>query len=309
VDLKQLRAFMTIADTGNVTRAAALLNLVQPAVTRQLRLLEEDIGVALFQRERHGMVLTAAGKAFLVHARRALLELDRARAEMGGADRIAGLVTVGLLPSTGDIISSPLVGSVASAYPGIRLRITTGYAGDLQQWLETGDIDIAILYAVEREPHIQTTPLLEEPLWVVGPVAAKLSRRKPISLASLSDKPLILPSGPRDIRTLVDHACTTANVRLTIVAETNAMTIQKSLVLGGHGLTILPPIAFADELASKRLTAAPLVDPRITRTIAIALPANRSAGQHVRRVVDLVVQCAKTSVFAKKWLEASWIAK
>jgi DNA-binding transcriptional LysR family regulator len=189
------------------------------------------------------------------------------------------------------------------------MRIAMGYAGDLQQWLETGDIDAAVLYGVEREPQLETTPLLEEPLWVVGPRSAKLTRGRPVSLAGLRGKPMILPSGPRGIRTLVDHACAMANVELTIVAETNAMNIQKSLVLGGHGLTILPPIAFAEELVGKRLSAAPLVDPRITRTIAVALPINRSVGQHVRRTVELLVQCARTAVQRKQWLEASWIAE
>ena len=93
MDLKQLRAFMIVAETGNVTRAAELLNLVQPAVSRQLRLLEENFGVPLFHRARHGMVLTDSGKALLVYARRAMLELDRAQAEIGrSSDSIAGLV-------------------------------------------------------------------------------------------------------------------------------------------------------------------------------------------------------------------------
>jgi DNA-binding transcriptional LysR family regulator len=100
-----------------------------------------------------------------------------------------------------------------------------------------------------------------------------------------------------------------AGVELTIVAETNAMSIQKNLVLGGHGLTILPPIACATELASRQLTAAPLADPKISRTIAVALPANRSVGQHVQRVVELLVECARDAVRRKDWLEASWIAK
>src|SRR5262249_59039982 len=139
-----------------------------------------------------------AGKALLVYARRAMLELDRARAEIGGSsDGIAGLVTVGLLPSTCDMISSPLVRAVTEVYPGIRMRIAMGYAGDLQQWLETGDIDAAVLYGVEREPHIEVRPLLEEPLWVVGPRSARLSRRKPLPLVALRDRPIILPSGPR----------------------------------------------------------------------------------------------------------------
>jgi len=219
------------------------------------------------------------------------------------------LVTVGLLPSTCDMIASPLVSAVAARYPGIRMRIAMGYAGDLQEWLETGEIDVAILYGVDREPQIQARPLLEEPLWVVGAPGANLHRRRPVSLASLRGKPMILPSGPRGIRTLVDQACAVSNVELTIVAETNAMGIQKSLVLGGHGLTILPPIAFAAELASKRVSAAPLVDPRVTRTIAVALPGNRSVGRHVQRTVDLLVQCAKNAVEGKQWLEARWVAK
>ena len=94
---------------------------------------------------------------------------------------------------------------------------------------------------------------------------------------------------------------------LTIAVETNAMSIQKSLVLGGHGLTILPPIAFADELERKLVTAAPLSDPKITRTIVLALPANRAIGQHVRRAVELLVQCAKDAVHRGAWLEARWL--
>ena len=308
MDLKQLRAFLTVADTGNVTRAAELLNLVQPAVSRQLRLLEEDVGAELFERERRGMVLTEPGKTLLTYARRAMLELDRARAELGGAaEQIGGLVTVGLLPSTSNLLASPLVSAVASHYPRIRTRIAMGYAGTLHQWLESGEIDAALLYGAERLPNIQARPLLEEALWVVGTPSAKLRRQRPVPLPSLAGKPLILPSGPHGIRTLVDHACAVANVELTIATETNAMSIQKSLVLGGHGLTILPPIAFADELARKLVSAAPLCEPEITRTIVLALASNRSVGQHVRRTADLLVQCAKEAVERGAWLEAVWL--
>ena len=308
MDFKQLRAFLTVADTGNVTRAAELLNLVQPAVSRQLRLLEEDIGAELFERERHGMVLTESGKALLVYARRAMLELDRARAEIGGAvDGIGGIVTVGLLPSTADIVSSALVGAVAATYPGVRMRIAMGYAGTLQQWLETGEIDAALLYGVERSPNVQATPLLEEDLWIVGPADAKLRKGKPVTLASLVGRPLVLPSGPHGIRTLVDHACAVSNVELTVAVETNAMSIQKSLVIGGHGLTVLPPIAFVDELERGLVTGAPLSDPKITRTIVLALPGNRAVGSHVRRTVELLVDCVRAAVEEGRWLEARWI--
>jgi DNA-binding transcriptional LysR family regulator len=100
-----------------------------------------------------------------------------------------------------------------------------------------------------------------------------------------------------------------SNIELTVVAETNAMSIQKSLVLGGHGLTILPPIAIVEELARKQVTAAPLCNPKITRTIVLALPAHRAVGPHVRRTVELLIECAKNAVASGDWPEARWITR
>ena len=310
MDFKQLRAFLTVADTGNVTRAAELLHLVQPAVSRQIRLLEEDIGSPLFERERHGMQLTPAGQSLLVYARRAMLELDRARAEIAGAATdggIGGLVTLGLLPSSIDLLSSALVSELATAYPGIRLRIAMGYAGTLLAWLHSGEVDAALLYGAERSPDLQTTALIEEPLWVIGPREAGLDAGRPLPLAALAGQPLVLPSTPHGIRTLVDHACAVSNLDLVISAETNALSVQRALVLGGHGWTILPPIAVAEDLRQGQLRGAPLAEPAISRTIVLALPTNRPIGRHVRCTVDLLVGCARRAVAAGDWLEGRWL--
>jgi LysR family nitrogen assimilation transcriptional regulator len=309
MDLKQLRAFLTVAETGNVTRAAEVLHLVQPAVSRQIRLLEEDLGTPLFERERHGMVLTDAGQALVGYARRALLELDRARAEIGAADNgIGGLVTLGLLPSTIDILSSPLVAALATEYPGIRVRIAMGYAGTLLRWLESGEVDAALLYGAERSANIQTTPLIEEALWVIGPQDSKLRPDRPVTLSELSGHKLVLPSAPHGIRTLVEHACAVAQVTLDLSAETNALSVQRSLVLGGHGLTILPPIAVAEDLRSLKLRGAPLAEPGISRTIVLALPVYRPTARHVRCAVDLLVREARRAIDVGVWPEGRWLA-
>jgi DNA-binding transcriptional LysR family regulator len=308
MDFKQLRAFLTVAETGNVTRAAAVLHLVQPAVSRQIKLLEQDIGTPLFVRERHGMVLSDAGRSLMGHARLAMLELDRARAEIAAAGAgVGGLVTLGLLPSTIDMLSGPLVSALTASYPGIRLRIAMGYAGTLLGWLQSGEIDAGLLYGAERSFEIQTRPLIEEPLWVIGPKDAKLRRHRPMPLRRLVGKPLVLPSAPHGIRTLVDHACAVAKVALTVAAETNALSVQRSLVLGGHGLTILPPIAVADDLRSGQLSGAPLAEPTITRTIVLALPTGRPTGAHVRCAVDLLVAGARKAVEGGAWLEGRWL--
>lgn len=309
MDFKQLRAFLTVADMGNVTRAAEVLHLVQPAVSRQIRLLEEDIGSPLFVRERHGMVLTEAGKALVGYARRAMLELDRARAEITSSSKgIGGLVTLGLLPSSIDLLSSPLVTQAQQQYPGIRVRLAMGYAGTLLGWLQSGEIDAALLYGAERSSEVETEPLIQEPLWVIGPKSAKLRRHRPVALAKLAGQPLVLPSTHHGIRMLVDHACAVANISLTISAETNALSVQRSLVLGGHGMTILPPIAVADDLRSGQLSGAPLGDPSISRTIVLALPTNRPTGQHVRCTVELLRVCAKEAINSGHWPEGQWLA-
>ncbi len=310
MDFKQLRAFLTVADTGNVTRAAELLHLVQPAVSRQLRLLEEDVGSPLFERERHGMQLTPAGQSLLGYARRAMLELDRARAEIAGAAAgIGGLVTLGLLPSSIDLLSSDLVTELAQAYPGIRVRIAMGYAGTLQAWLHSGEIDAALLYGAERSPALEVTPLIEEPLWVIGPGDAGLEPERPLPLSALAGRPLVLPSTPHGIRTLVDHACAVSHLELTIAVETNALSVQRRLVLGGHGWTILPPIAVAEDLRCGQLSGAPLAEPDISRTIVLALSAHRPAGRHVRCAVEVLMQCAKRSVDNGQWLQGRWLRR
>lgn len=308
MDIKQLRAFLTVAETGNMTRAAETLHLVQPAVSRQIQLLETDIGAPLFERERYGMVLTPAGHSMVGYARRALLELERARAEIGqgAAAGVSGLVTLGLLPSTVDALSSDLVAAVARQFPAIRLRIAIGYAGTLKQWLVAGEVDAALLFGLERSPEVQATPLVDEPLWVVGPAQAGLRKSAPVALAQLARQPVILPSAPHGIRTLVEHACAVSGTTLSIAAETNALSAQRALVLGGHGWTILPPIAVAEDLRARRLSGAPLAQPDLSRTIVLGLPNHRTTGGAVQHAVALLTDTIRQAVQSGAWSEGRW---
>ncbi|ALM83458.1 LysR family transcriptional regulator [Bordetella sp. N] len=309
MDIKQLRAFLTVADTGNVTRAAEILNLVQPAVSRQLRMLEEDLGIPLFERKRHGMVLNAAGQALAEHARRIMLDLDRARAELradAGAE-INGLVTLGLLPSTTDMLSSALLTAVAVSYPGIRLRLAVGYTGTLRRWLAAGEIDAALLYGAEKTDDVDARPLIEEALWAIAPAQARLRHDQPVQLSSLATQKLVLPSAPHGLRTLVEHACAVSQVTLQIAAETNSFGVQRRLVLDGHGWTILPPSAVAEDLATRRLSGAPLIDPRIMRTVVMALPNNRATGKAIKSAVDVLVEVVRSTVQSGTWLEGRWL--
>ncbi|WP_321801907.1 LysR substrate-binding domain-containing protein [Burkholderia sp. BCC1988] len=309
MDIKQLRALLAVAETGSVTRAADVLHIVQPAVSRQLKLLEEDVGIALFERGRYGMELTESGEILVEHARRALLELDRARAEIQPSDaRISGIVTIGLLPSTADLLASPLLTAVKARHPSVSLRVSVGYAGHLRDWLEAGEIDATLLYNPKATPTIQVQPLLGESLCVVGPRSSDLAPDRPLALADIAAWPMILPSAPHGIRNMLEQARPGAGATLDVVAETNAMSVQKSLVARGHGFTILPSIAVTEDIARDALRAAPLSDPGLQRTIVLALPNTRRIAAAVRAVTALLVDEMRAAVERRDWPSAHWLA-
>lgn len=149
-------------------------------------------------------------------------------------------------------------------------------------------------------------PLLEEGLWVVGLPSTGLARDKPVTLRELACHPLILPGAAHGLRNLVEHVATLMDLQLNVVAETNAMSVQKSLVLGGHGLTVLPAIATVDDIAHCLLAAAPLTEPALTRRIVLALPTHRQTTAPVRCVVSALVQCMKEAAQCGNWTGAQW---
>ena len=170
VDLKQLTAVIAVTETGSVTRAAELLHTVQPALTRQIKMLEAELGTELFQRTRQGMRPTPAGLTFVEYARRALAELDRARAEIEpDPGELHGTVTIGLLASTADLLADALVSTTREQHPQLLLRITAGYAGDVMNWLETGTVDVGLLYQTSPTIAVELRPLIDGTLWAVAP--------------------------------------------------------------------------------------------------------------------------------------------
>ncbi|MEU4894927.1 LysR family transcriptional regulator [Streptomyces sp. NPDC044780] len=273
MDVKQLKALVTVAEVGSVTRAAELLHLVQPAVTRQIRTLEEELGVSLFQRTRQGMRPTEAGEILVDRARRALNELERARAEVQPRPgEVTGIVTLGLLESTSDLLAEPLVSAVGVAHPGVELRLLTAYSGHLQQWLDDGDLDLSLLYNLDSSPSLNARPLVRERLWAVAPTAAGLRADRPVPFAEVAARPLVMPASGHALRTLIDGAAARSGVAMDITVQTNSLRVQKQLVLAGHGWTILPGVGIADDVANGALSAAPLSEPDVWRSIVLGTP-------------------------------------
>lgn len=305
MDLKQLKALVTVAESGSVTRAAELLHLVQPAVTRQIRALEEELGVPLFERTRQGMRATEAGATMVERARRALDELERARAEIRPEPgMVTGIVTVGLLTSATDLLVEPLVSSVRASQPGIQLRLVTAYSGHLRAWLDAGDLDMTLLYDVASTPSLNGIPLVRERLWVVAPRAVGLSPERPVAFAEAAAHPIVMPAAGHGLRALVDTAASRAGTDLQVAVETNDMVLQKQLVRGGHGWTILPGVAVAADVQAGLLSAAPLREPHMSRGITLALPRTGRTPAGVDVVARELVRQVRQAVQQGRWPSA-----
>ncbi|MGP4088890.1 LysR family transcriptional regulator [Streptomyces sp. KR55] len=305
MDVKQLRALVTVAEVGSVTRAAELLHLVQPAVTRHIRSLEEELGVALFERTRQGMRPTEAGLIMIDRARRALMELERARAEVQPTPgAVTGIVTVGLLESAADLLTEPLVAVLAREQPGIELRLMTAYSGHLQQWLDDGDLDLSLLYNLASSPSLNAHPLVREQLWVVAPDSEGLRADRPVPFAQAAAHPMVMPASGHALRTLIDEAAARAEAGMDIVLQTNSLRVQKQLVLAGHGWTILPGVGIAEDVTDGTLSAAPLGEPDVWRSIVLATPRAGRTPPAVAVVARELARQVRAAVREGRWPSA-----
>ena len=279
MDIRQLRTVLAIAETGSLTRAAELLHVVQPALSRQLRSLEDELGVAIFERNSRGMALTEPGRGFLEQVRISLQGLDQAKAAMAASiSSLTGTVSIGLLPSLGAAIAAPLVTKLRRLYPDLKVRLASGFTQELQESLERGDLDVALLGDYQPSKLLITEPVLREPLYVVSLPTSGLRRDEALTLTSVAKLPLVLPAPSQGLRQLIERACTIINVSLSPVVESNDTSVQIELVEQGVGFAILPAVAIAPALRAGRLAAAPITAPQLYRRVVISSSVvNRNA--------------------------------
>jgi LysR family nitrogen assimilation transcriptional regulator len=259
-DLRQLRTFVEIAESGSFSRAADRLNTAQPALTRQMRLLEETLETRLFDRHSRGADLTEDGSAFLPRARGILREADRTLEEFQArAGTVSGPVALAVAPAMTGFLLGGLNGE--------------GFTGFIEEWLIAGRVDLALLYDPRPDPRIRREALAQERLYAVGSPDRNFRPDRPVTLDFLAGMPLIAASRGQRLRDVTDAAAVQAGIELSPVIEANSLNVHKALVRDGGGATILPLGAVMAELAAGTLTAAPIAEPDITWQVALASPA------------------------------------
>ncbi|WP_040831284.1 LysR family transcriptional regulator [Nocardia jiangxiensis] len=302
MDIKQLTAFVTVAELGSVTRAANSLHLTQSAVTRQIQGLEHELGVILFERTRAGMTLTAEGRIMADHSRSALVELGRARAEIAPTPSTSGeIVTVGLLESIADAIGVPLTAALHREFPELDLRMVISDSGHLRDRMGAADLDLSLTAETVGAPAAHTTPLATEQLWTIAPAAARLRPGVPIALVDVLHNPMVLPPVGSALRDLLDSVVGSIGAEFRVAATTAAVHMQKRLVATERCWAILPPIAFTEDLAAQTISAAPLHSPHLQRRIVLTRTPPEHSTRAIENVARLTVHLVRTEIRDGRW--------
>jgi LysR family nitrogen assimilation transcriptional regulator len=243
VDLKQLEYFVRVAELGSFTRAAQALNIAQPALSRQVRLLEVELRQNLLVRNGRGATPTQAGQLLMEHGRGILHQVERAREELGRVrSGLSGRVALGLPPSVARVLTVPLTRAFRLKMPEAQLSISEGLSSAMQENLQNGRLDIAVLYNPSQVAGIEHTPLVKEELLLVQPRPPGLQEDpppSPISLQEVSALPLVIPTRPNAIRMLVESEMAAIGCRPQIALEIDGVSAILDLVADGAGYAIL----------------------------------------------------------------------
>lgn len=249
MDLKQIEAFVTVAELGSFTKAASALGIAQPLLSRHVRQLEIGLHQNLLLRNGRGVTVTEAGLVLLEHGRGILHQVEVAKEVLGSVrGALSGRISIGLPPSLSKLITVALTLSFREYLPQAKLSLTEGFSVLMLESLRSGRLDMALLYNPPHSPDIEMALVHEEALVLISGKGRALETAKQagmalkgsMPLASLGKLPLIVPSRPNAFRLLIDTEMQRINVKPQIVLEIDGLNAILELVREGMGFAVLP---------------------------------------------------------------------
>jgi DNA-binding transcriptional LysR family regulator len=254
VDLRQLEIVRTVADKGSFTAAAKSLNVSQSAVSRQVLLLEEELGEPLFLRLGRKVRLTSAGAALLDLSRRVLADVrDTTASIVEQQQQLAGTLQLGGGMTVCLHVFPALLKEFRKRHPRVEIKLTTGTTPQLLERLRSGGLDVGLLTLPVEGTDLVQTPVMREELLLVMPAGHKLGRLRRVTPADLVGHPWVLFERGSSTRRVIDEMMQRDGIRPRIVMETENVEILKALTMIGMGLTILPYQSLVREARSGTL--------------------------------------------------------
>jgi LysR family nitrogen assimilation transcriptional regulator len=300
MDLKQLEYFVRVAEMGSFTRAAIALDVAQPALSRQVRLLEVELRQNLLIRNGRGALPTEAGKLLMAHGRGILHQVERAREELGRIrGSLAGRVAVGLPPSLARVLTVPLTRAFRAELPDATISISEGLSAAMQDSLVAGRLDIAVLYNAQPTAETETTPLLEEEMLLVRKRPPGLPEDPPpgpIALKEVAQLPLVIPSRPNAVRMHIESEMANIGCRLTIALEIDGVSAILDLVADGAGCAVLPRNAVTNSIRPSAFTVQSIHEPVLRTKMSLATSSLRPTTLTQQTTLALIRQTLEAVV-------------
>lgn len=311
LDLRQLYYFVVLAQQGTISGAAAALGLAQPSLSENIARLERRLGVTLAVRGGRGVQLTEAGLTLARHAQELVRSAELAVHEtrhVGGEPR--GQVSVGTVASLASQLSGPLAETILHEYPLVRLHIAEALSGDLIDWIESGQLDLACIYNVHQSSNIVAEALFIEDMllttapdnWAgeIGPDGRALESITPQRLAEL---PLVLPSARHGLRKIVDRYARANGINLNVVMEIDSLPQLAAMVDRASAYTILPASAVREQVVAGTLALVGFGDTPLQRT-AYLVRRRTSPITRASLTVEAVMKSIITEMIQRQRLDA-----
>lgn len=292
MDIEALKLFVQLAELGSMTKVAVAQNSIQSAVSRRVTALERECGAHLFYRTGRGVTLTEFAESILPRVKVLLADAEKLAAEMkAGAGVPTGEVRIGMLPSLSSPTIQVLCKQMLERYPGILLHVVSGSNGQIDEWLNAGKIDIAVLfrYGDSVSPMEQALGVVET--YLVSSTGDRLTAKPTIEFEQLDGLPLILPGAPNGLRVTLEQLARKARINLNVVLEADSLPLQKEFAAAGLAYAILGSHAVLEEVQAGSLQASRIVNARLSRTVALATATHRPlthAGREVAKALRLI---------------------
>jgi DNA-binding transcriptional LysR family regulator len=300
MEIRRLNYFVRVAEDGSLTKASGVLRIAQPALSRQMRLLEDELGVKLFSRTARGMQLTEEGEHLRASVAGPLRELELALANVRSlSTRIEGNLVIGMPPGVAAILATPLALHMDAGFPGLSMRIIEGPTGSLVDWLNRGMVDLAFLEESSRDDRLADRPLLEQRLCLIGAADAGLSPDQAMPFAEVARLPLVIPSHHLGMRGAIEDAATRTRATLNIRFHADSPRLITDLVARGMGYGVLPESYFREELAAGRLTFCAITEPEPAIALYLSARRNSRTGRgRVAEIEDAIMAFARAQIGA-----------
>lgn len=301
VEIRLLELFLRVAELGSINKAAASLHLSQPALSRHIALLEHEMGNRLFNRTPGGVDLTDAGKMLSDRARPLIRQLTILKEQVG--EKASGQLAIGTPPAWQQVVTSPFVEKLSGRHPAIALRVYEGVSNVLREYMSARLLDLAVVpYDSSPTANYRKTPLVREPMVLVGRSEEALRPDKPVALSRLDGSRLVLPGRPNVARIQVEHALERKGMQFRLAVETDTLSLCLNLARRGVGFAVVPASSLYEHGLDHAISWAPIKG--LFVTWALCENMDRTHSQAVREGRGLLMQAVSSALDLKIWSRA-----